>query len=194
MSVSAIDDAVDEGTHTGTLSHTAASSDASYNAIAIASVTSNITDNDTADVVITESGGSTDIAEGGVTDTYSIVLDTEPTADVTVNIAGDTQVSAAPTSLVFTPSNWATAQSVSVSAIDDAVDEGTHTGTLSHTAASGDASYNAIAIASVTAGNITDNDFMRAWSSPNPVVQPTLPKAVPLIPIASYSIPSPLQT
>ena len=31
-------------------------------------------------------------------------------------------------------------------------------GPLSHTAASGDASYNAIAIASVTAGNITDND------------------------------------
>ena len=108
-------------------------------------------------VTIQESGGTTDIAEGGTTDTYSIVLDTAPTAAVTVNIAGDTQVSAAPTSLVFTPFNWATAQSVSVSAIDDAVDEGTHTGTLSHTAASSDASYNAIAIASVTS-NITDND------------------------------------
>jgi cobalamin biosynthesis Mg chelatase CobN len=41
--------------------------------------------------------------------------------------------------------------------VNDALVEGTHTGTISHTATSADASYNGIAIASVIA-TITDND------------------------------------
>ena len=47
-------------------------------------------DNDTAGVTITETGGSTDINEQGPTsDTYEVVLNTQPTANVTVTVTPD---------------------------------------------------------------------------------------------------------
>jgi hypothetical protein len=52
---------------------------------------------------------------------------------------------------------WATAQVVTVTAVNDTAVEGTHFGTITHTASSSDTAYNAIAVASVTA-TITDND------------------------------------
>ncbi len=108
-------------------------------------------------VTITESGGSTNVTEGGATDTYTAVLNVAPTADVTITITPGTQVTAIPATLTFTTVNWNVAQTVTVTAVDDALVEGAHTGTITHTAASADVAYNAIAIASVNA-NITDND------------------------------------
>ena len=40
---------------------------------------------------ITETGGSTNATEGGSTDTYNVVLDSEPIADVIVTITPDVQ-------------------------------------------------------------------------------------------------------
>jgi hypothetical protein len=159
VTVTAVDDAAVEGPHTGTISHTSASTDTTYNALTIASVTANITDNDApvAGVTITQSGGSTAVTEGGATDTYTVVLNTAPTANVTVTINPGTQVTVAPVTLTFTTANWNTAQTVTVTAVDDALSEGTHSGTITHTAASTDAAYNGVAIASVTV-SITDND------------------------------------
>ena len=55
-------------------------------------------------------------------DSYTVVLDTEPTANVTVTVAGHagTDVTPNPTTLTFTASNWDTAQTVTVTAGDDA--------------------------------------------------------------------------
>ncbi|MGB2762060.1 MAG: Calx-beta domain-containing protein [Minisyncoccales bacterium] len=116
-----------------------------------------ITDNDTAGVTVTESADSTDIAEGGATDTYDVVLTSEPTNDVVITISPDSQTTTNPTSLTFTSANWNTAQTVTVTAIDDDVAEGDHTSTITHSSASDDANYNGISISSVTA-TITDND------------------------------------
>ena len=65
--------------------------------------------------------------------------------------------SVSPAQLVFTPGNWNTAQSVVVSAVDDALAEGAHVETITHAAASSDGNYNGIGVASVTV-NVTDND------------------------------------
>ena len=159
VNVTAVDDAIVEGLHTSTITHTAVSTDANYNGIGITSVTANITDNDAAGVTITESG-TTDVSEGGATDSYDVVLDSQPEAGTTVTITiahRDGQTTTTPTSLVFDDTNWNVAQSVTVTAVDDAVAEGLHTGSITHTAISTDANYNGIAIASLTA-NITDND------------------------------------
>ncbi|MBD6615700.1 ExeM/NucH family extracellular endonuclease [Komarekiella sp. 'clone 1'] len=110
-----------------------------------------------AGVTITESGGSTNITEGGATDTYTIVLNSQPTANVTIAITPDSQSTTSATTLTFTAANWDVAQTVTVSAVDDPVTEGTHSSTISHTANSSDANYNNVAIASVTA-TIADND------------------------------------
>ncbi len=108
-------------------------------------------------VTITQSAGATNVTEGGATDTYDVVLRTAPTANVTITINPSTQLGAAPATLTFTTVNWNVPQTVTVTAVDDALVEGAHTGTITHTSASADAAYNAIVIANVTA-NITDND------------------------------------
>lgn len=108
-------------------------------------------------IVITESGGSTDVTEDGATDSYTIVLKTQPTADVTIEITVDDQVTTDSPTLVFTPENWNVDQTVTVAAVDDDLIEGTHTGAIAHNVSSSDANYNGVAIAGITV-NITDND------------------------------------
>jgi len=86
-----------------------------------------------------------------------VVLSQAPTANVTVTPSGGTQLTVAPASLIFTPANWNTPQTLTVSAIDDAVAEGPHTGTVTFTVASTDANYNGFTVPPITV-NITDND------------------------------------
>ena len=52
---------------------------------------------------------------------------------------------------------WNVPQTVTVTAVDDAIPQGPHTGTITHAAASADPIYNGLAISSVVA-NVTDND------------------------------------
>ncbi len=172
VTVKAIDDEEVEGDHTSTITHTAASSDNDYDGITIDSVVANVTDNDVAGVTITESGGSTDVAEEGPTsDTYTVVLDTLPTATVTITVDPDidTEVNnngaGNSINLTFLTTNWDTAQTVTVTAIDDVDVEGAHTSTITHTAASSDNDYDGISIDDVVA-NVTDNDEALAlpWS------------------------------
>lgn len=108
-------------------------------------------------VTLTESSDSTTVTEAGSTDNYTIALNAAPTSDVTVTVTPDTQVTVSPGTLTFTSSNWNAAQTVTVSAVNDTTVEGTHSGVLTHTAASSDTHYNGISISSVTA-SITDND------------------------------------
>ena len=104
-------------------------------------------------VKITQSGGSTNVVEGGATDTYNVVLTTAPTANVTVTINPAFPLSVAPAVLTFTPANWNVAQTVTVSASNDGI-SAPHTGTITHTAASADPAYNGIPVANVIV-NIT---------------------------------------
>ena len=162
--VTAVDDAIDEGVHTGAITHSAASTDTNYGGIAIGGVTASITDNDTADITITESAGSTDVTEGGATDTYTIVLESRPTANVTVTVDpdGQTDLGGGPgtaVDLIFSPANWSAAQTVTVTAVDDVVAEGVHTSTISHTVASVDGNYDGFDLSGDdVSATITDND------------------------------------
>ena len=155
VTVTAVDDLIVEGAHIGTITHATTSADGNYNALIVASVTANITDNDTAGVTVTPT--TVNVTEGGVTGSYTVVLTSQPTADVTVTVNGDAQASVSPTPLTFTTLNWNLAQSMTVTAINDLIAEGAHIGTITHTTASVDGSYEALIVASVTV-NITDND------------------------------------
>ena len=103
---------------------------------------------------VTVSTPTVSVTEGGAIDTYTIVLDELPTGDVTITITPDGQSTTVPTSLTFTTSDWYLEQTVTVTAVDDAVAEGAHTSTISHAASGG--GYDGVT-ASVVA-NITDND------------------------------------
>ena len=91
-------------------------------------------------------------------DTYTVVLDSAPTASVTITIGGQTgtDVTATPSPMTFTTTNWDTAQTVTVTAGDDAdtVDDSV---TLQHTATSTDSDYGGIAIDDVSV-TVEDND------------------------------------
>ena len=94
------------------------------------------------------------LGEGGDGGMYMVSLATEPTADVTVDIATHIDddgvaddVSAFMThsvsSRTFTPSNWNVPQAVTIEAPEDDADTESHDVTLRHTAASTDAEYQA---------------------------------------------------
>ena len=91
-------------------------------------------------------------------DTYTVVLNTQPTANVVVTVAGHsgTDVLPAPTTLTFTSMNWETAQTVTVTAVNDA-DTTNDTVSLTHSAASTDTDYDGITIAGVPV-TVEDND------------------------------------
>ena len=99
---------------------------------------------------VTVSPTTLNISEDG-TATYSVVLDSQPTADVTVTPASSDDGAAAvtPASRTFTSSNWDTAQTFAVSGVADA-DRNYENVTVSHDAASDDARYNGIAVDGVS--------------------------------------------
>ena len=117
--------------------------------------TVSITDNDTAGVTVSDA--SLDIDEGD-SDTYTVVLDSKPTHSVTitVNDPSNTDVTADPADLTFTPTNWDTVQTVTVTAAQDSGHDD-EDGTVTHTAASTDTKYDGISVGSVVV-NVTDDE------------------------------------
>jgi putative cell wall-binding protein len=111
----------------------------------------------TAGVTVTESGGSTNIDEGGATDTYTVVLESRPTSNVTITLSPNAQQTVNDTTLVFEPDNWADPQTVTVTAAQDGIPECSHTGEITQAATSADLNYNGIAVDTVTT-QITDID------------------------------------
>ncbi len=156
ITVTPVNDLVAEGSHTGTITHTATSSDTGYSSTSIASVTPQITDNDSAAISRAETSGSTAATEGGATDSYTFVLTSEPTNNVTITLSA-TQVTPSAATLTFTAANWNVAQTITVTATNDSKVESNHNGTITHTVASSDLTYNGMSLSSLTVA-VTDND------------------------------------
>ena len=161
VTVTAGDDA-DTANDAVSLTHSAASTDSEYQGITIAGVAVTVTDNDNdAPPGVTVSTPALTVTEEDTTGaSYTVVLNSEPTATVTVTVAGHagTDVSLTPSSatLTFTPMNWGTAQTVTVTAGADA-DAANESVSLTHSAASTDSDYQGITIAGV-AVTVRDND------------------------------------
>ena len=113
------------------------------------------TDDDGAGVSVSES--SLTIAEGS-SGTYTIVLDSQPTADVTVTIndPSNTDVTAEPASLTFSSTDWNSPKTVTVNAAQDA-DAEDETATVTHTVTSTDSIYSGASANSV-AVMVTDDE------------------------------------
>ena len=81
--------------------------------------------------------------EAGGTATFPVALRTQPTAAVTVSVSGrdGSEGTAAPPSLTFAPSAWNTARTVTVTGVQDTVDDGTVTWRVRLDPSSGDTDY-----------------------------------------------------
>ena len=111
----------------------------------------------------------------GETSSYAVALVSRPTAAVTITAAratgSDEDLTASPTKLTFSGTNWSTAQTVTISAVEDH-DGDDGTATFTHTASSADARYDGVELAAVTATE-GDDDFVHGIplfplsSSPN---------------------------
>ncbi|PHS05920.1 MAG: hypothetical protein COA78_14865, partial [Blastopirellula sp.] len=96
-----------------------------------------------AGVTITETGGSTMVGESGlvggsVTDTYTLALNTVPSSTVQITVTADTQTEVSLDGTNFFPSvvvsrSNTSAQTITVRGLDDSLDEGIHTGKITHT-------------------------------------------------------------
>ena len=73
------------------------------------------------------------VAEGGQA-RYTVALDAAPVADVIVSIVSDDEGAAtvSPATLTFTPTDWDSAQEVTVTGVDDGVDGDDRTVTITH--------------------------------------------------------------
>lgn len=104
-------------------------------------------------LVITETGGATEVSEQGPTsDTFSVHLNHHTTwpalaGDVTVVLSTDGQAAVEPDQLVFTSTNWQTDQAVTVTAADDEnLEDDPHTGRIQFALASTDERYDTLAV------------------------------------------------
>ena len=90
------------------------------------------------------------VGEDSGTEDYTVVLRTEPAADVVVALAsGDTNAAAvAPPSLRFTRVSWSTAQIVTVTGVNDSIDNAgdVRETAITYTVSSADPDYNNIAV------------------------------------------------
>ena len=132
-------------------------SGANYDSVSTVYLALNVADNDRTGVHVSKTS-LTVLEEDTAGNSYTVALSRQPTADVTVTVAGHagTDVTPSPATLTFTSLNWATAQTVTVKAGNDA-DTATDMVTLTHRAMSADSAYNGITIASLTV-TVTDND------------------------------------
>ena len=99
--------------------------------------------------------------EAGDTATFTVVLNTQPTTTVTIDLSSDdtSEGTVSPASLTFTTGNWSIAQTVTVTGVDDNIDDGNQSYTIVTAAAtSSDQSYSGLNATDVSVTN-TDNDI-----------------------------------
>ncbi|MEC8948009.1 MAG: hypothetical protein VX897_06775, partial [Actinomycetota bacterium] len=106
---------------------------------------------------VVQSDGSTGTTESGGTDSFTVVLNMPPASNVVLSVtSSDTgEVTVAPATVTFTSGNWNTAQTITVTGVDDDLVDGTQnaTVTLSVVDASSDDHYDSVADVAVSVTN-----------------------------------------
>lgn len=80
-------------------------------------------------ITIVQSSGSTNVNELGTTDTFTVVLNTQPASNVILTVvSGDVgEATVSSPTLTFTPANWDVPQTVTVTGVDDLLLDGNQT-------------------------------------------------------------------
>lgn len=156
--VAGVDDLVDDGDVPYSIEvQAAASADGAYNGLNASDVSVTNQDNDTAGSNVPSATLTT--AEAGGTATFTVVLESQPTADVTIDITSNkpSESLPLPSQLVFTADNWDIVQMVTVSGQDDFVADGPISFEINFAVTSTDTNYNGLAIPAISGTN-NDND------------------------------------
>ena len=109
-------------------------------------------------VIVNPTTGLETSEEGG-SDTFTIVLAVQPTADVVIGLSSSdtSEGTVTPESVTFTSANWNVARTITVTGVDDELADGDQAFTILISAtASADPVWDGLAIEDVTATNIDD--------------------------------------
>lgn len=160
ITVTGVDDFIADGSVTYSVNASpTTSASAAYNGLPVSDVMLTNTDNDTAGVTVTPTAGLATTEAGGFA-TFTVVLTSQPRAAVEIDLASNEagEGAAGPSSVTFTAGNWSTPQTVTITGVDDSVDDGDIAYTIVSSAAmSTDLAYSGMTVSDVSVTNI-DND------------------------------------
>jgi large repetitive protein len=159
VTLTGVNDNVEDGNQQYSISvGPSTSTDAKYNPKTAADVKVVNIDDDTATILVSAVSGATN--EDGVTASFTIALQTQPTADVSVGVSSTrpSEGTVNPTSVTFTQANWASPQRITVTGVNDDMQDGDQLVRIDIAAAtSKDANYEGLDAADVMVTN-RDND------------------------------------
>jgi len=153
ISVQAIQDSVLEGPRNGSIHYLFTSVDPNFNAISTPVQNITVLDQgtqggllgisgcDTAGIVVSKNAVT--VTKGGSNDSYTIMLQTQPTNDVGISInAQNGKATVDPTQITFHTYDWNVPKLITVSAVNDNGQAETDTDVIKHTVTSLDPNYN----------------------------------------------------
>lgn len=159
VTVTGVDDDVADGDQPYTIVTAAAvSADGNFSGRSVSNVSVTNTDDDGAAIVVTPTSGLATTEAGG-SDTFTIMLSSQPTANVTIGLSSsDTSEGAvSPSSVTFTAVNWNITQTVMVTGVDDVLADGDQPYTIvTDPAVSADPVYDGTLVADLSVTNLDD--------------------------------------
>ena len=168
VTVTGVDDALIDGNIAYTIVLGAATSaDPSYAGMNAPDLPAVNADNDLASIVVNRT--SLQVSEFVDTDSFTIVLSKQPTANVTIGITSSdtTEGTVSTSSVQFTTANWNVPQPITVTGVDDALTDGNQTFSIITSAAtSTDPAYSGANPPDVTVTNI-DNETAQVYVKAN---------------------------
>lgn len=182
VTLTGVDDTIEDGDSVYFVKMSAVSADGSYDKISIPYLRAKTYDND-GQVGSTESPGVTVnkswlyVDESGTSDSFTVVLQSQPTSNVTIRVRSwdESEGILDKHELIFTPSNWNSPQTVTLTGVDDSFDDGDRIYFVKMFAESLDASYDGISVPYLRA-KTSDNDGSSSTSEPTegrePVIDP----------------------
>jgi len=159
VTVTGIDDTRVDGNQTYKIvTAPATSEDPSYNGKNAIDLELVNIDNETAGITVVPREGLVTSEVGGQ-DSFSVVLNSPPTKDVTISLLSDTPSEGfvTPASLIFTPKNWMAPQLATVTGVNDDVKDPAHEYKVTVSGTSEDQNYTRIAPTSVKVVNEDDD-------------------------------------
>jgi hypothetical protein len=161
VTVSGQDDQVQDGMQTYTVHVTPnpTSADLAYAALLEVDVALSNTDDDSAGITVMTTG-TLATAERGDSTLFTMVLNSQPTADVSIAlVSSDTsEGTVSPGQLAFTKDNWAAPQTVTIKGVDDPRADGNQPyRIITQGATSSDPNYNGMNPANVDVTNVDDD-------------------------------------
>ena len=122
LTITGVDDNVTDGTQSYQIDFQLSTEDTKYSSLSLSSLSMSNKDDEVAGVVVGTISGNT--TESGGTSTFTVKLNSQPEADVTISVSSSNtdEGTVNPSSLGFSSSNWNTSQTVTVTGVDDSSD------------------------------------------------------------------------